>query len=68
MKSKVLTFIIGVLVGAIIATAGFWIYQKMNDNGREMPNGGRQEMMNRGDGETPPEKPSDSTNNTSNNT
>ena len=30
MKSKILTFIIGILVGAIITTLGFLIYQKMN--------------------------------------
>ena len=56
MKNKILTFIIEVLVGAIIATSGFLIYQKINNN-REIPNGFRQEMTNRGDGETPPERP-----------
>lgn len=57
MKNKIITFIIGVLVGAIIATGGFFIYQKMN-HPKGMPNGDRPEgMMERGDGETPPEKP-----------
>ena len=33
MKNRILTFIIGVLVGAILATAGFLIYSKtMNKN------------------------------------
>lgn len=57
MKNKIITFIIGMLVGAIIATGGFFIYQKMN-HPKGMLNGDRQErMMERGDGETPPEKP-----------
>ena len=57
MKSKILTFIIGVLVGAIIATAGFFIYNKVNRKNRMGANGERPGMMQRGDGETPPEKP-----------
>ena len=37
MKNRILTFIIGVLVGAIIATAGFLIYSKsVNQNPNEM--------------------------------
>lgn len=39
MKGKILTFIIGVLVGAIIATTGFLIYNKTvasNSNQPEM--------------------------------
>lgn len=37
MKNKILTFIIGVLVGAIITTAGFLIYSKsMNKNAEPM--------------------------------
>ena len=33
MKNRILTFIIGILVGAIFATAGFLIYSKtMNKN------------------------------------
>ena len=28
MKNRILTFIIGILVGAILATAGFLIYSK----------------------------------------
>ena len=57
MKNKIITFIIGMLVGAIIATGGFFIYQKMS-HPKGMPNGDRPErMMNREDGEEPPEKP-----------
>ena len=56
MKNKILPFVIGVLVGAIIATAGFLIYEKTNNN-NEMPNMERtREMMNRGDGEIPPDR------------
>ena len=57
MKKKILPFIIGILVGAIITTVGFLIYEKTNTS-NEMPNRERtEEMMNRGDGETPPDRP-----------
>ena len=57
MKNKILPFVIGILVGAIIATVGFLIYEKTNTNNM-MPNRERTgEMMNRGDGETPPDRP-----------
>ena len=37
MKDKILTFIIGILVGAIITTTGFLIYNKsINNNQNEM--------------------------------
>ena len=62
MKNRILTFIIGVLVGAILATAGFLIYSKsinknINLNGR-MPfeNNGQMEPPNGNMGERP-EKP-----------
>ena len=32
MKNKILTFIIGLLVGAIITTAAFYIYLRLNKN------------------------------------
>lgn len=57
MKNKILTFIIGVLVGAIITTAGFLVYENINTNNNGMPNGERPQMMENGNGETPPEKP-----------
>ena len=37
MKGKILTFIIGFLVGAIIATAGFLIYTKTVANNSSKP-------------------------------
>ena len=64
MKGKILTFIIGLLVGAIIATAGFLIYSKTVANNTTQPemmqmNGkgqmGGQQQGNMGE---PPEKPS----------
>ena len=57
MKKKILPFVIGILIGAIITTAGFLIYEKTNTNNK-MPNRERAgEMMNRGDGENPPDRP-----------
>ena len=56
MKKKILPFVIGILIGAIITTAGFLIYEKTNTNNR-MPNRERAGMMNREDGETPPDRP-----------
>lgn len=70
MKDKIIIFIIGLLVGAILATGAFFIYTKINQNSctvneqtknlpegnpPEMPNGERPEM----NGEEPPEKPSE---------
>ena len=58
MKNKILPFIIGILIGAIITTAGFLIYEKTNSNNMMHNRGERtKEMMNRGDGETPPDRP-----------
>ena len=63
MKEKILTFIIGILVGAIIATAGFWIYSKTVPNSLRQP-----EMMQKnGDGQMggqPPTKPEETNKNT----
>ena len=68
MKEKILPFIIGVLVGAIIATGGFYLYSKSHDKGmRGMPDGNPPAMMqqdgNSTDGNgtnrgTPPDLPS----------
>ena len=62
MKNRILTFIIGILVGAILATAGFLIYSKtinknINPNER-MPfeNKGQMQRPNGEMGE-PPAKP-----------
>jgi len=38
MKSKILTFVIGVLVGAIVATGGFLIYQNVSGNNKNNMN------------------------------
>ena len=66
MKEKILTFIIGMLVGAIIATGGYYFYSKSNTKGlKGMPDGERPTMMqdgNKNDRGTPPEKPSDDEN------
>ena len=61
MKNRILTFIIGILVGAILATAGFLIYSKpINKNQNEMTNpfqnNGQMQRPNGNMGE-PPEKP-----------
>ncbi|MBR2704553.1 MAG: hypothetical protein IKE91_03695 [Clostridia bacterium] len=76
MKDKILVFIIGVLVGAIVATSVFFVYEKKNSSSSndsnqgvqmrdgetppDMPNGERPNMQ---DGETPPEKPEGENNN-----
>ena len=57
MKDKILIFLIGLLVGAVITASGFLIYEKTNKTTNQMPNGERMQMMERPDGETPPEKP-----------
>ena len=50
MKGKILPFVIGLLVGAIIATGGFLIYQKNNKHqGPGKMNGQRPQMMQRQD-------------------
>ena len=78
MKGKVLNFIIGVLVGAIIATIGFVIYEKNNKHkGPQGMNGGTppQMMQQQNTGNPPSEEAptseqtqnnSDTTNTTSN--
>lgn len=70
MKDKVMLFVIGALVGAIIATGVFFIYTKINSNNSGMmgPGGNPPSMPNGQNGEsnTPPEMPSE--NNFQNNT
>lgn len=36
MKDKIMTLIIGILIGAILATGGFLIYNKINVNNNKM--------------------------------
>ena len=62
MKDKILVFIIGLLVGAIITASGFLIYQNANKNINKMPNVEQMQMIEKPDGE-PPEKPSGTENN-----
>lgn len=44
MKEKVLYLVIGILIGAIVVTTVFIIYDKMTDSNVKMPNMG--EMVN----------------------
>jgi len=53
MKNRVLTFIIGMLVGALIATGGFFIYSKV----ATPPRGERPMMGQDGEMRQPPEMP-----------
>lgn len=71
MKNKILPFIIGLLVGAIIATTGFLIYSKSVSSNSNQPimmqmNGNGQKGDPPGNMEQPPEKTDDSNNNTNN--
>lgn len=59
MKNRILTFIIGILVGAILTTIGLLIYSKsINKNQMMMPfeNNGQMQRPN-GNMVEPPEKP-----------
>ena len=80
-KEKILLFAIGVLVGAVISTAAFFVYAKTlgissnasGSSSQQMPGGGTPPEMpsgengSNGQGGTPPEKPSDDNNSQSNN-
>lgn len=70
-KEKILLFIIGVLVGAIISTSAFFVYAKTigssnidNSSSRQMPGGTPPEMQNNESNQngTSPEKPDNQTN------
>ena len=79
-KEKIILFIIGVLVGAVISTAAFFVYAKTLGTGsatsgsssQQMPGGSTPPEMpsgengSNGQGGTPPEKPSDENNSESN--
>lgn len=63
MKDKILLFIIGVLVGAIISTGAFFVYTKLTTNNSnsqqtqmQMPSGNMQGMPS-GENGQPPERP-----------
>lgn len=66
MKDKILLFIIGVLVGAIISTGAFFVYTKLTTNNSnsqqtqmQMP-GGNMQGMPSGENGQPPERPGES--------
>lgn len=64
MKEKVLTLIIGILIGAILATGGFLIYNKVNENNSSTDMSNVPQMPGNGqkpDGE-PPAKPGEESN------
>ena len=75
-KEKIILFVIGVLVGAVISTAAFFVYTKTlgvgsNTSGsssQQMPGGGTPPEKPSGEndsnsqGGTPPEKPSENNN------
>ena len=79
-KEKIILFVIGVLVGAVISTAAFFVYTKTigtsssasDSSSQQMPGGGTPPEMpsgengSNGQGSTPPEKPSDENNSESN--
>ena len=61
MKEKILPFIIGLLVGAILATGGLYLCSKLNNNHRSIPGENPPKIMNQDGNDsnrgTPPEKP-----------
>ena len=63
MKDKIFIFIIGVLLGAVITASGFLVYEKNNKNTAQTQSKGQMQMMERPDGETPPEMPEGMDNN-----
>ena len=79
-KEKIILFVIGLLIGAVISTAAFFVYTKTlgtsssasDSSSQQMPGGGTPPEMpsgengSNGQGGTPPEKPSDKNNSESN--
>ena len=60
MKDKIIIFVIGVLVGAVIATGAFYVYtstNNSNNNQNMQMNGGTPPEMPSGQNGQPPEKP-----------
>ena len=69
-KEKIILFVIGVLVGAVVSTAAFFVYTKTlgassnSESSHQMPGGTPPEMPSgengsNNQGGTPPEKPRD---------
>lgn len=57
MKDKILVFIIGLLIGAVVTASGFLVYEKSNKNTTQTQNQTQGKMMERHNGETPPDMP-----------
>ena len=55
-KEKIILFVIGVLIGAVISTAAFFVYTKTLGTGNTTNSSSSQQMP--GGGGTPPEMPS----------
>ena len=55
MKEKIMIFLIGVLVGAIVATGAFLIYTSASNKNNQMPGGNPPSMPN-GEMGQPPER------------
>ena len=74
MKDKLMLFVIGVLVGAVISTGAFYVYTTTNsscncNNQNSQMNGGQPPEMpsgQQGENGQPPEKPSDNNSQNSN--
>lgn len=76
-KEKIILFVIGVLVGAVISTAAFFVYAKTlgigsatsGSSSQQMPGGGTPPEMSSGQnqGGTPSETPSDTNSSQSSN-
>ncbi|MBQ9318377.1 MAG: hypothetical protein IJR82_01960 [Bacilli bacterium] len=71
MKEKIIIFVIGLLVGAIIASGAFLIYTKTSSTNCETQtiqmNGGTPPEMPNGENGQPPEKPDGENSNSSEN-
>ena len=77
LKEKIILFVIGVLVGAVISTAAFFVYAKTlgtnnsasDSSSQQMPGGGTPPEMPSGQnqGGTPPEMPSNTNSSQSSN-
>ena len=66
MKDKIMLLVIGILLGAVIATGAFYAYSKSNtcDNSSNMQmNGGQPPEIPNGNNGQPPEMPNNQSNN-----
>lgn len=59
MKEKIIYLIIGILIGTIITTSGFFVYNKLIKKTPDMPMNteGQRGRPNMGNGEEPPARP-----------